>query len=1738
LSLEYVQLCILLQNETILVTDRVLKLAADRLLRGILLGKSAVARHFGGRTRKKGSRYTIMARLGTFSFLLASGTILCATALMAQEVSPAVRVVDRVDESRLVVLKGNTHPSARAANDRGRVSPDLPMTDLILVLSRSPEQQAAFDSFVASQYDRTSPNYHQWLEPEEVGERFGPAQGDIDAVTGWLRGHGFSVDEVMKNHMSIRFSGTAGQVESTFHTEIHNLEVKGVRHIGNMTDPQIPAALAPAVVGVKALHNFFPRPLHRMGGQVARDEETGKWKRVTAAPNTGAHPGAPFVPPPGARPLYGINDPNNGLIEDVTPYDFAAIYNVLPLWNAGIDGTGQTIVIAATSDINAGQSAGSEAQSSCSPSCTGATGQNDVLTFRKAFDLPTGNAVNTPIRVSGNSQPLTVCTDTTGTVPYAGDFCTADDLFENSLDVELSGSVAKNAQVVLVASYPASSSDDALWDSENYVVNNVGNSASPVNSAHIMSVSYGECELFMGTGGNVEYYNLWQTAASEGIAVFVATGDSGSPSCDQGMDQEDGTPYAAQFGLSVSGMASTPYNTAVGGTDFNWGSTASPYWNTSNSSTTGASAAGYIPEVPWNDTCTNSLLDSEINTQFKSSYTAAQICDYIYDEYIYSTSDESALQSLVDTVGGSGGKSGCVANDGEDTSSCGTATSVSTGSGSIPLVKDGWPKPSWQAGVAGIPADGVRDIPDVSFFASNGFWGSAYLICDSDNGSCTYSATSENQYQEVGGTSASTPAMASVMALINQKAGTPQGNPNASLYYLAAKQAYSSCSAASVKASSTSCYFNDINSGTIAMACFAGSPNCTVTSTQYEIGVLSGYAAAPGYDLATGLGSLNVDNVVKNWPGPIVPVASLTPSSLAFASTVQGTSATAQAITLKNGGNATMTGVAVSISGNSSFTQTNNCGTSLAAGASCAITVKFTPASVGQLSATVSVADNATGSPQTVSISGTGALAAPAVSLSAAAVTFASTPVNTAATAQKITVTNSGTAALAWSSLAVSIGGANPGSYSQTNTCTSSLAVKGACVITVTFKPAAIGALSATVNLADNAAGSPQTVSLSGTGTGAAVSLSTAGLTFAGTAVGSSAATQTVTLTNTGNAALTLASSAITITGTNAASFSESSACGASVAANGSCKITVSFKPAASGALSATLNIADNAAGSPQQVTLGGTGLAPAVSLSASSLTFPGTPVGTSAATQQIVVSNTGSAPLTMSTSAITITGTNASAYSQTNNCGTSVAVSGGCTITVSFKPAATGTLTATVNLADNASGSPQKATLSGTGTAPVVSLTPATLTFSGTQVGNSAATQNITLKNTGAAPLSLNGTGQGISITGTGGASFSQTNACGTSVAAGASCLITVTFTPQATGTLTAKVSVADNATGSPQTVSLTGTGTAPAVSLSVTSLTFAGTLVGVTSSTQAITLKNTGTATLSFSGTGQGISISGAGASSFSQVNNCNASLGAGANCAITVSFTPAATGVLTATIIIADNAAGSPQKVTLSGTGTAPAVSLSPTLLAFSGTLINTGATAQKITLKNTGTGALSLGSGGISIIGTNASSFSQTNTCGASLAAAASCIITVGFKPAATGVLSAAVMIADNASGSPQTVALTGTGTAPAVSFSAASLTFASTKVGTTATATQKVTLTNTGTGALTLSGAGLGISITGTNASSFSQTNTCGTSVAAGASCTITVSFKPTAAVSLSAAVKVADNASDSPESVGLSGTGQ
>jgi hypothetical protein len=404
-----------------------------------------------------------------------------------------------------------------------------------------------------------------------------------------------------------------------------------------------------------------------------------------------------------------------------------------------------------------------------------------------------------------------------------------------------------------------------------------------------------------------------------------------------------------------------------------------------------------------------------------------------------------------------------------------------------------------------------------------------------------------------------------------------------------------------------------------------------------------------------------------------------------------------------------------------------------------------------------------------------------------------------------------------------------------------------------------------------------------------------------GTVTVNESTTTTATLSNTGNTDVTISQ-----VNSNSASFLVSGlSLPLTLGAGKSATMSVTFAPTTAGSLSGSISVASNASNGNINIAASGTAVAasPAVSLSPASLTFASQTVGTTSSAQTITLTNTSSGSLSIS--GITASGD----FSQTNNCGSTLAASASCSISVIFTPTASGTRSGAISVSDNAPASPQAVALSGTGVVltPAVSLSPTSLTFASQAVGTTSGAQTVTLTNTGSGSLSIS------SIAATG--DFSQTNNCGSSLAASASCSISVRFAPTASGTRTGAISVSDNAPASPQAVTLSGTGVVltPAVSLSPTSLTFASQTVGTTSSAQTIKLTNTGTGSLSISG----ITASG----DFSQTNNCGSSLAASASCSISVRFAPTASGTRSGAISVSDNAAASPQAVSLSGTGVIP-------------------------------------------------------------------------------------------------------------------------------------------------------------------------------------------------------------------------
>jgi subtilase family serine protease len=707
--------------------------------------------------------------------------------------SPRTVITGPVDESRLVTLLGNT-PVVDAQSDLGRVSDTLQLDHLLLVLKRAPEVQADLQRLIDAMHQPGSPQYHHWLTATQLGKRFGVSAGDSDIITRWLKSHGFTVNLVHRNRILIDFSGSAGQVREAFHTELHNIVLaNGEQHIANTSDPQVPAALAPAVEGVVSLHDFFPRPHLIKHGLVVYDHNSQSW-----------------------HPKFTIAS-RSGTFHVVSPYDFDTIYNVLPLWSRGFTGRGVTIAVVEDSNL-------------AHPS--------DWSTFRQTFGLD-----------KFTSATFTQIYPNCLNPGQNGDEIEAD------LDAEWASASAPNANIVLSAC-----ANSATGSGLDLAIINLLESSPP----DIISDSYGLCETITGQAKVALENDEEEQATAEGVTFFIAQGDTGADEC-----APVEPTLVSTLGINSGDNTASIYAVGVGGTDFMAqfnsdvsGIPLSNYWSATNNPRTLASALSYIPEIPWNDTCASQLIYSDPNNgSFSQAYGESGFCN-----------SSLGQAQFLDFFAGSGGPSTCF-------------TGAPSVFGVVSGACKGNPKPSFQSGVPGVPNDGERDQPDLALFAADGIWGSFYVECFSDQaqGGAPCTANNDALLEGGGGTSFASPAMAGIQALIDQKFGK-QGDANYVYYKLAGEQfadVGDRCNASQTDGGlpSPSCVFNDITAGDIDIPCRRnrdGSYYDCFGAASPIIGELSSsdllpepaYRAAVGYDLATGLGSINATNLFDAWPSP------------------------------------------------------------------------------------------------------------------------------------------------------------------------------------------------------------------------------------------------------------------------------------------------------------------------------------------------------------------------------------------------------------------------------------------------------------------------------------------------------------------------------------------------------------------------------------------------------------------------------------------------------------------------------------------------------------------------------------------------------------------------------------------------------------------------------------------------------------------------------------------------------
>jgi hypothetical protein len=756
------------------------------------------------------------------------------------------------------VLKGNVHPLAHTQYDAGVVDDSLPMSHIMLLLRRSPDQERTLAAVMDGLHNRRSPLYHHWLNPRQFGQHFGPCDADISVLTLWLQHHGFKIDQVTAGRTAIIFSGTAGQVRNAFHTEIHNLNVKGERHIANLSEPEIPSALAPVVRGFLSLHNFFPRPAQRDSGLV-RLNDKGHWEKAT---------------PAGSKSFTDLTFANSGntLSYFVGPQDFYTIYNE----PASVTGSGATIAVLEESDVCNGQT---------SAPCNG---NDDIGAFLSQFGVTTSGTLSYMFGISG------YCSDP--------GIAAASEESEADIDTQWASAVAPGANIDFVSCASTSTTPGFVLAAE-YAVNSLSSSVSAI------SLTYTQCEAEAGPVTTEGYSDLWEQAAAQGQTAVVSAGNGGSMLCDAGQE------YATN-NLSVNALGSSVYNVSAGGTDFSdtYQGLNATYWNPTVPPTSPyGTALSYIPEMAWGGVCSSPVLASYLQnmgtTTWGTNYTPEAICNYSYS------------------------------NRGGD------IVSVSGGGGGVSAFNS---IPSWQT-VYGVGLNSnnssttFRNLPDISFFASNNsqFWGHSLLYCQSDTGAaCDYSNSASDMALASGGTSFVAPQIAGMMALIVQQTGSFQGNANYTLYNLATLEygtplnpnttGLAACTGSGLGTGigSSTCIFQDvaddtpnpaggvITSDTVEPCSWSATyTNCYEATAGDVLGLSSAsdtafsdaYPVSQGYDLATGLGSVNISGLVFGWnnvspPFPTSISVSANPAILYTTNTTTGVTLTVTVLATGRGG--------------------------------------------------------------------------------------------------------------------------------------------------------------------------------------------------------------------------------------------------------------------------------------------------------------------------------------------------------------------------------------------------------------------------------------------------------------------------------------------------------------------------------------------------------------------------------------------------------------------------------------------------------------------------------------------------------------------------------------------------------------------------------------------------------------------------------------------------------------------
>ena len=670
--------------------------------------------------------------------------------------------------------------------------------------------------------------------------------------------------------------------------------------------------------------------------------------------------------------------------------------------------------------------------------------------------------------------------------------------------------------------------------------------------------------------------------------------------------------------------------------------------------------------------------------------------------------------------------------------------------------------------------------------------------------------------------------------------------------------------------------------------------NVVVTFTPSSVAVITGQVSVGINGISTPLTVSLTGTGTSS-----TPVVQFSPTAIDFGSLAVGTTSNSWTVTLSNmSATAAVFTSPLAITGSTAFTETDNCGTSLAAFSTCNIQVSFTPAAPGVVTGQLVALVNGVTTPLAVSLTGTGTTSTPVVTFSPSSIDFGSLQMGTTSNPWTVTLSNTSGVAVTFAS-PIAISG-DP-SFTETNTCGTSLAAYSTCNVLVTFAPTLPGSFLGQLVVLINGNSVPQTVSLTGTGATppSPLQFSSTSINMGNVQVGSTN-NWTVTLSNTGGT--TVGFSALQLAG---AFMTQTNNCGTSLAAYSSCNIVIAFAPTFQGPITNQLILIPNSPYIlPQILNISGTGVGAPLSLSPSSIDFGNQPVGSTSNAWTITMSNTTNATITF-TPIFAI----APYFTETDNCGTSLAAYSSCNIQVKFSPIVPGLISLQMSvIPTSTSYLPVNVTLTGTGVGSALSISATSVDFGNQAVGTSSNPWTLTMSNTGstAVPFLLELPGP----------IYTETDNCGTSLAAFSSCNILVTFSPQFVGPSPSQLFVFSTGLAStPVTVNLTGTGVpiTSAVYFSTSNINFGTQAVGAASNAWTVTLNNTSGSSVPFSG----LLLTDPG--DFSQTNTCGStSLPAYSTCTIQVIFDPATSGPISGALEAVIGFGGAPETLTLTGTG----------------------------------------------------------------------------------------------------------------------------------------------------------------------------------------------------------------------------